>query len=119
MLVLSRIKNETIMIGDDIEITVVDVKGDTVRLGINAPRSIPVHRKEIYLAIQQENIEAAKSDRVGLERLGELLGGGGLGGMLEGAGETEKDEKTGSSPSAVEKPAVKGREESKSSEPTD
>ena len=54
MLVLSRQKDESIMIGDDVEITIVDVRGDKVRLGINAPRSITVHRKEIYLAIQKE-----------------------------------------------------------------
>ena len=54
MLVLSRQKDESIMIGDDVEITIVDVRGDKVRLGINAPRSISVHRKEIYLAIQKE-----------------------------------------------------------------
>lgn len=54
MLVLSRQKDESIMIGDDVEITIVDVRGDKVRLGINAPRSVSVHRKEIYLAIQKE-----------------------------------------------------------------
>ena len=54
MLVLSRSRDETIMIGDDVEITIVDVRGDKVRLGINAPRSIAVHRKEIYIAIQKE-----------------------------------------------------------------
>ncbi|RKY27644.1 MAG: carbon storage regulator [Planctomycetota bacterium] len=59
MLVLSRQKNETIMIGDTIEITIVDVKGDKVRVGINAPLEIPVHRKEIYDAIKRENIEAS------------------------------------------------------------
>ena len=57
MLVLSRQKDESIMIGDDVEITIVDVRGDKVRLGINAPRNIPVHRKEIYLAIQKEKEE--------------------------------------------------------------
>jgi len=57
MLVLSRQKNESIMIGDDVEITIVDVRGDKVRLGINAPRSISVHRKEIYDAIQREKEE--------------------------------------------------------------
>ncbi|MBL7214747.1 MAG: carbon storage regulator CsrA [Phycisphaerae bacterium] len=57
MLVLSRQKDESIMIGDDVEITIVDVRGDKVRLGINAPRSIAVHRKEIYLAIQKEKQE--------------------------------------------------------------
>ena len=59
MLVLSRQKDESIMIGDDVEITIVDVRGDKVRLGINAPRNISVHRKEIYLAIQKEK-EAEK-----------------------------------------------------------
>jgi len=57
MLVLSRQKDESIMIGDDVEITIVDVRGDKVRLGINAPRNLPVHRKEIYLAIQKEQKE--------------------------------------------------------------
>ena len=60
MLVLSRQKDESIMIGDDVEITIVDVRGDKVRLGINAPRSITVHRKEIYLAIQKEKEAEAK-----------------------------------------------------------
>jgi carbon storage regulator len=59
MLVLSRQRDETIMIGDDIEITVVDIRGDKVRLGINAPSHIPVHRKEVYDAIQRENRAAA------------------------------------------------------------
>ncbi len=60
MLVLSRQKDESIIIGDDVEITIVDVRGDKVRLGINAPRSISVHRKEIYEAIQREKAEKAK-----------------------------------------------------------
>ncbi|NOX57398.1 MAG: carbon storage regulator CsrA [Planctomycetes bacterium] len=59
MLVLSRTRDETIMIGDDIEITVVDVRGDKVRLGIKAPTTIPVHRKEVYEAIKTENTNAA------------------------------------------------------------
>ena len=59
MLVLSRRKDEAIIIGDNIEITVVDIKGDQIRLGINAPRSVSVHRKEVYDAIQKENIAAA------------------------------------------------------------
>jgi carbon storage regulator len=54
MLVLSRQRNESIMIGDDVEITIVDVRGDKVRLGITAPKTISVHRKEVYNAIQQE-----------------------------------------------------------------
>ncbi len=59
MLVLSRQRDETIMIGDDIEITIVDIRGDKVRVGINAPKAISVHRKEVYDAIQQENRRAA------------------------------------------------------------
>ena len=59
MLVLSRQRDETIMIGDDVEITVVDIRGDKVRLGITAPSHIPVHRKEVYEAIQRENRAAA------------------------------------------------------------
>lgn len=59
MLVLSRQRDQTIMIGDDIEITVVDIRGDKVRLGINAPQEIPVHRKEVYEAIKRENRAAA------------------------------------------------------------
>ena len=63
MLVLSRQKDETIVIGDDVEITIVDVRGDKVRLGISAPRNISVHRKEIYDAIQREKIEKAASGK--------------------------------------------------------
>jgi carbon storage regulator len=59
MLVLSRQKDQTIMIGDNIEITVVDIRGDKVRIGITAPAKIPVHRKEVYEAIQAENRQAA------------------------------------------------------------
>jgi carbon storage regulator len=59
MLVLSRQRDETIMIGDDIEITIVDIRGDKVRLGITAPTHVPVHRKEVYDAIQRENRAAA------------------------------------------------------------
>ena len=59
MLVLSRQRDETIMIGDDVEITIVDIRGDKVRLGINAPRHIQVHRKEVYDAIKRENQQAA------------------------------------------------------------
>ncbi len=54
MLVLSRQRDESIMIGDDVEIIIVDVRGDKVRLGITAPKNIPVHRREIYDAIQRE-----------------------------------------------------------------
>ena len=58
MLVLSRQRDESIIIGDDIIITVVDIRGDKVRLGIQAPTEIPVHRQEVYEAIQRENMRA-------------------------------------------------------------
>jgi carbon storage regulator len=58
-LVLSRHRDETIMIGDEIELTVVDIRGDKVRLGINAPPRVAVHRKEVYDAIKRENEQAA------------------------------------------------------------
>lgn len=57
MLVLSRKRDEKLMIGDDIVITVVDIRGDKVRLGIDAPNDIPVHRREVYDAIQREKRE--------------------------------------------------------------
>lgn len=60
MLVLSRMRDQTIMIGDDVAITIVDIRGDKVRLGITAPSHIPVHRKEVYDAIQAENVRAAQ-----------------------------------------------------------
>lgn len=59
MLVLSRQRDETIMIGDEIEVTIVDVRGDKVRLGITAPTRVAVHRKEVYEAIKRENEQAA------------------------------------------------------------
>lgn len=63
MLVLSRRLNESVMIGHDVVITVVEVRGDQVRLGIQAPREIQVHREEVYLAIQLANQAAAGSAR--------------------------------------------------------
>jgi carbon storage regulator len=72
MLVLSRQRDETIMIGDDIEVTVVDIRGDKVRLGINAPKSISVHRKEVYDAIRRENREAAQVKPEDLSGLGKI-----------------------------------------------
>ena len=59
MLVLTRKQDESIMIGDEIEITVLEIHENHIRLGVSAPREIPVHRKEIYIAIQEENILAA------------------------------------------------------------
>src|SRR5450432_3400662 len=75
MLVLSRQRDETIMIGDDIEVTVVDIRGDKVRLGINAPREISVHRKEVYDAIRRENREAAQVKPEDLSGLGKVSPG--------------------------------------------
>jgi carbon storage regulator len=72
MLVLSRQRDETIMIGDDIEVTVVDIRGDKVRLGINAPREISVHRKEVYDAIRRENRAAAQVKPEDLSGLGKI-----------------------------------------------
>ena len=60
MLVLSRQRDESIIIGDNIVVTIVDIRGDKVRLGINAPTEIPVHRQEVYEAIQRENLKAAR-----------------------------------------------------------
>lgn len=62
MLALSRKLSESIMINNDIEVTILDIKGDQVKLGINAPKSIPVYRKEIYLQINNENKEAIESN---------------------------------------------------------
>jgi len=62
MLVLSRQRDETIMIGDDVKITVVDIRGDKVRLGITAPRHIQVHRQEVYDAIKRERQFKSPSD---------------------------------------------------------
>ncbi|MFA1821346.1 carbon storage regulator CsrA [Virgibacillus oceani] len=69
MLVLTRKKNEAIQIGEDIEIKVLGVEGDQIKLGIHAPKSIDIHRKEIYVAIQKENSEAASSSLDVLEVL--------------------------------------------------
>ncbi|MFY9174744.1 MAG: carbon storage regulator CsrA [Peptococcia bacterium] len=72
MLVLSRKIKESIMIGDDIEVTIEDIKGDQVRISIKAPREIPIYRQEIYQQIQEANRQAAKIPE-GLN-LGNLLG---------------------------------------------
>ncbi len=61
MLVLARKVDESIMIGDQIEVSIVDIKGDQVKIGIAAPKNVKVYRKEVYLAIQKENIEAVKA----------------------------------------------------------
>jgi len=73
MLVLSRQRDESIMIGDNIVVTIVDIRGDKVRLGINAPTEIPVHRQEVYEAIQRENHRSSRlepKDTHGLGKAG-------------------------------------------------
>ncbi|MFC1855853.1 carbon storage regulator CsrA [Thermodesulfobacteriota bacterium] len=69
MLVLTRKKNESIIIADDIEITVVDISKGHIKLGIKAPRNITVHRKEVYEAIKLENIEASKVSTTDISKL--------------------------------------------------
>jgi len=59
MLVLTRRQNEAIQIGDNIEITVLSIEGDQIKLGIEAPKTVDIHRKEVYLDIQKQNNEAA------------------------------------------------------------
>ena len=73
MLALARKSNESIMLGNDIEITVLEIKGDQVKLGIKAPKSVPIYRKEIYLQIQEENRQAVRE--VGVEAVKNLFGG--------------------------------------------
>lgn len=65
MLVLSRRKNESIVINDDITIVVVEIRGDKVRLGVEAPKEIPVHRKEVYEAIQEKANQRAEEQEGG------------------------------------------------------
>ena len=70
MLVLSRQRDERIIIGDNIVITIVDIRGDKVRLGINAPTEIPVHRQEVYEAIQRENLRAGRLEPKDVRNVG-------------------------------------------------
>ncbi|MBF0477602.1 MAG: carbon storage regulator CsrA [Deltaproteobacteria bacterium] len=72
MLILTRKSGETITIGDNIRVTVVEVKGNHVKLGIEAPRNVIVHRQEIYERIQEENIEAARQTPVDLGQVANL-----------------------------------------------
>lgn len=72
MLALSRKKNEAIIINNNVEITILEVKGDQVKIGITAPKEVPVYRKEVYAQIQEANKEAVNVD--GMEALKNLLG---------------------------------------------
>lgn len=71
MLALSRKKGEALMINNDIEITILEIKGEQVKIGISAPKEVPVYRKEVYIQIQAANKEA--SDLAGVEQLASLL----------------------------------------------
>lgn len=73
MLVLTRKIDESIIIGDNVKITVVDVRNDQVKIGISAPREIPVHREEVYLEIQAENRRAAIQKTPNLAEISKLL----------------------------------------------
>ena len=95
MLVLSRQRDETIMIGDDIEVTVVDIRGDKVRLGITAPREVSVHRKEVYDAIRRENRAAAQVKPEDLSGLGKM--------------EKSQNKAEGKPPGAEGKPSAEGK----------
>lgn len=72
MLALSRKKNEAIIVNNNVEITILEVKGDQVKIGIAAPKEVPVYRKEVYLQIQEANKEAVNAE--GMEALKDLLG---------------------------------------------
>ncbi len=73
MLALSRKKGEALMINNDIEITVLDIKGEQVKIGISAPKQVPVYRKEVYLQIQEANKEATNNAAAVKEQLASLF----------------------------------------------
>ena len=81
MLALTRKKGESIILNNDIEISVLELRGDQVKIGINAPKEVPVYRKEVYLQIQRENEAASSSESLG------HVGGVGHHGLLETAQE--------------------------------
>lgn len=74
MLALARKVNQSIIIGNDIEITLLEIKGDQVKIGINAPKPVPIYRKEIYEQIQEENKKAAQTE-IDVETLKNLFKG--------------------------------------------
>lgn len=73
MLALSRKNNESIMIGNDIEVTILDIRNDQVKIGIRAPKDVGIYRKEIYLQIQEENKQAVETEVQNLDVLEQLF----------------------------------------------
>jgi carbon storage regulator len=73
MLVLTRKPGQSIIIGEDIVVTILEVRGDQVRLGIQAPRELPVHREEVYASIKAENMAALRADAHALKELEKFL----------------------------------------------
>ena len=73
MLILTRKLNQSIMVGHNIEIIITEIKGDSVKIGIKAPRDIVVHRREVYDSIMAENISASRSRVIDLQKLGKII----------------------------------------------
>lgn len=73
MLVLTRKKEQSVVINENVEITILDIQGDQVRIGINAPKNVSIYRKEIFLEIQEENKKAAEAGNVSLSDLNNNL----------------------------------------------
>lgn len=73
MLILARKENQSIMIGEDIEISILNIKGDHVKIGINAPSTVKVYRKEVFEEIQAANIEAVTTDLNAVKKFGTLF----------------------------------------------
>ena len=71
MLALSRKKNEALVIDNKIEVTILEIKGDQVKVGISAPKEVPIYRKEVYLQIQEDNKQALETE--GLEALKKIF----------------------------------------------
>jgi carbon storage regulator len=92
MLVLARKINERIVIGEDVEVSVVDIKGDQVKLGIKAPKRVKVYRQEVYEAIQQENRAAAQSAAQSLRGLEGVLGSAGKQERPQGEAPTHQED---------------------------